>query len=459
MGTNESKLTSSDYRSAANKVRKALLEIDLGADIEHLAVLGVAHMEAEADRLDTEERTDTESFSFLNELAGAFRSGESNPRPSHFPVLEGIRAVLAHLHSAGRLLADGETPFTAEQVEDVRLLAHSVVKTNRGAAFEAMDRLRALLPATEPAEERRSFPTIQDVPNNTLFHTHGGNGSSLFVRNLSGDLRLCLNAGTEWSKLLKESDFPPSSGPYIEVPWSKFPQPWADPFAVPAPAEPAEDIRGLIEKSSLGTESAQALISTVSPEHGRRVAQEAARREAGTKVKLTELQRDLLQRIVDQWTKGAGWTHVFWSGTVEALISAGCIVRHEEAFNEYRPTIFGEKALAPAEPAEEETKAEGLCEYCNRPEPSCHAWRCAGRKAAFERSTASSPVVPAPTETEWATVVEIPVGAAFRPAGYTGPSYIIKTALGYRITPNGDHRLWNGAPVGTLAPFVAAEEG
>jgi hypothetical protein len=39
-------------------------------------------------------------------------------------------------------------------------------------------------------------------------------------------------------------------------------------------------IEDLIAKSSLGTESAQALINTVSPEHGRRVAQEAARRAA-----------------------------------------------------------------------------------------------------------------------------------------------------------------------------------
>lgn len=93
----------------------------------------------------------------------------------------------------------------------------------------------------EPAEERRSFPTIQDVPNNTLFHTHGGNGSSLFVRTHSGDLRLCLNAGPEWSKLLRDEDFLPSFGPYVEVPWSKFPQPPADPFAQPAPAEPAEE--------------------------------------------------------------------------------------------------------------------------------------------------------------------------------------------------------------------------
>ncbi|MBY6385484.1 hypothetical protein HG717_16420 [Rhodococcus erythropolis] len=56
-------------------------------------------------------------------------------------------------------------------------------------------------------------------------------------------------------------------------------------FPATEPAE--EDFESLIEKSSLGTESAQALISTVSPEHGRRVAQEAARREAGTKVKLS----------------------------------------------------------------------------------------------------------------------------------------------------------------------------
>ncbi|MBX9150046.1 hypothetical protein [Rhodococcus qingshengii] len=62
-------------------------------------------------------------------------------------------AAIAHLTATGRLLADDETRFTAEQVEDVRLLAASVVKTNRGAAFEARDRLRALFPATEPAED------------------------------------------------------------------------------------------------------------------------------------------------------------------------------------------------------------------------------------------------------------------------------------------------------------------
>ncbi|QDM57120.1 hypothetical protein SEA_WHACK_57 [Rhodococcus phage Whack] len=172
MGTNESKLTSADYRSAANKVRKALLEIDLGTDVEHLAVLGVAQMEAEADRLDTEQRTNTESFSFLNELAGAFRSGESNPRPSHFPVLEGIRAVLTHLQSVGRLIPSGGMALTAEQVEDVRLLAHSVVKTNRGAAFEAVDRLRALFPSTEPAEAPCTICNVNETNHAGVSYYH-----------------------------------------------------------------------------------------------------------------------------------------------------------------------------------------------------------------------------------------------------------------------------------------------
>ncbi|KDQ01713.1 hypothetical protein EN35_20065 [Rhodococcus qingshengii] len=206
-------------------------------------------------------------------------------------------------YETGRLIPDGGMALTAEQVEDVRTVANCALQYGNIASREAADRLRALFPATEPAEEvkpvkfrkmtakyatanfgfpdvtdpftrwaykdsdgdkwawngdqwelhivppspaepaeeRRSFPTIQDVPNNTLFHTHGGNGSSLFVRNQSGDLRLCLNAGPEWSKLLRDEDFLPSSGPYVEVPWSKFPQPPADPFAQPAPAEPAEE--------------------------------------------------------------------------------------------------------------------------------------------------------------------------------------------------------------------------
>jgi len=117
----------------------------------------------------------------------------------------------------------------------------TMLKGHQGTHFDSRRDVQWPPAPAEPAEERRSFPTIQDVPNNTLFRTHGGEGSSLFVRNQSGDLRLCLNAGPEWSKLLRDEDFLPSSGPYMEVPWSKFPQPWADPFAQSAPTEPAEE--------------------------------------------------------------------------------------------------------------------------------------------------------------------------------------------------------------------------
>lgn len=110
------------------------------------------------NQVDRIESIDAESFSFLNELARAFRSGESNPRPSHFPVLEGVRAVLAHLQSAGRLLADDETRLTAEQVEDVRALVWLDGRRN----FDAFYRLRALFPATEPAEEPQRLAPVSD---------------------------------------------------------------------------------------------------------------------------------------------------------------------------------------------------------------------------------------------------------------------------------------------------------
>lgn len=213
-----------------------------------------------------------EADSLTTQLAKAMF--ESNAGLGWSGVSESVReiyiraadTVLAHLQSANRLIPAGGMALTAEQVEDVRELVGILDLDDE----EFWNLRSALFPATEPTEgprelicpcrgrfgfhdcntvstpaepteEHRSFPTIQDVPNNTLFHTHGGNGSSLFVRNQSGDLRLCLNAGPEWSKLLQEGDFPPFSGPFVEVPWSKFPQPPADPFAQPAPAEPAEE--------------------------------------------------------------------------------------------------------------------------------------------------------------------------------------------------------------------------
>ena len=100
----------------------------------------------------------TESFEFLNELALAFRAAENHPRPQCAPVLEGVRAVLAHLQSAGRLLADDETRLTAEQVEDVRtaragLRGYRNFDGNaRGRVNRLIAAVDALFPATDLAE-------------------------------------------------------------------------------------------------------------------------------------------------------------------------------------------------------------------------------------------------------------------------------------------------------------------
>jgi len=105
----------------------------------------------------------TESFEFLNELALAFRRGEKHARPQHAPILEGIRAVLAHLHSTDRLLSADEMPLTAEQVKGLKFALEAVTSVAdvapelRGALSTPISRLvkflRALFPATEPGEE------------------------------------------------------------------------------------------------------------------------------------------------------------------------------------------------------------------------------------------------------------------------------------------------------------------
>lgn len=63
-------------------------------------------------------------------------------------VLQAQIDLLAELQSTGRLLADDEQRLTAEQVEDVRALVWLDGRRN----FDAFRRLRALFPATEPAE-------------------------------------------------------------------------------------------------------------------------------------------------------------------------------------------------------------------------------------------------------------------------------------------------------------------
>lgn len=106
--------------------------------------------ELERECAEATEAVEAESFEFLNELALAFRAAENHPRPQCAPVLEGVRAVLAHLQSAGRLLADDEQRLTAEQVEDVRIVLGLNGSQDIKVVLDAQARLRALFPATEP---------------------------------------------------------------------------------------------------------------------------------------------------------------------------------------------------------------------------------------------------------------------------------------------------------------------
>jgi len=104
-----------------------------------------------AGRLEAE----TESFEFLNELALAFRAAENHPRPQCAPVLEGVRAVLAHLTAAGRLIPAGGMALTAEQVEDVRLLAQMCPWWSAEHVEQVQTRVRAMLPVAVHAGDDR----------------------------------------------------------------------------------------------------------------------------------------------------------------------------------------------------------------------------------------------------------------------------------------------------------------
>ncbi|MGW8537533.1 hypothetical protein ACWGK5_25665 [Rhodococcus qingshengii] len=91
----------------------------------------------------------TESFEFLNELALAFRRGEKRARPQYTPVLEGIRKVLAHLDSTGRLIPAGGMALTAEEFADFL----NVIWEGRGD-YSSRDRLREKFPTSEHDEAR-----------------------------------------------------------------------------------------------------------------------------------------------------------------------------------------------------------------------------------------------------------------------------------------------------------------
>ncbi|MCD2109322.1 hypothetical protein O4214_30120 [Rhodococcus erythropolis] len=152
---------------AEDIIRTTLLDVanTLGVRInipdETIADLA-ATIQTEIDRLETVE---TESFEFLNELALAFRRGEKHARPQYTPVLEGIRAVLARLTDAGRLVSEGGKAEIWQQgydfgVHDERMsqdVTGGEVAPGRGNPYAAS----ALLPATEPAEESQDIKVMQ----------------------------------------------------------------------------------------------------------------------------------------------------------------------------------------------------------------------------------------------------------------------------------------------------------
>ncbi|WP_311053100.1 hypothetical protein [Rhodococcus qingshengii] len=113
-----------------------------------------ATLQAEIDRI---EAAESESFEFLNELALAFRAAENHPRPQYAPVLEGIRAVLARLTDAGRLVSKGGKAEIWQQgydfgVHDERMsqdVTGGEVTPGRGNPYATS----APFPATEPAED------------------------------------------------------------------------------------------------------------------------------------------------------------------------------------------------------------------------------------------------------------------------------------------------------------------
>ncbi|MCZ9634703.1 hypothetical protein [Rhodococcus sp. BH5] len=85
----------------------------------------------------------------------ASRTFDSMTGDSQQAVRTGVERVLAHLQSAGRLIPAGGTALTAEQVEDVRTVVFSKSGSDTYLLTgETVDRLRALFPASEPAEER-----------------------------------------------------------------------------------------------------------------------------------------------------------------------------------------------------------------------------------------------------------------------------------------------------------------
>jgi len=250
--------------------------------------------------------------------------------------------------------------------------------------------------------------------------------------------------------------------------------------------EPDEDTESLIEKSSLGTESAQAAIDSVSPEHGRRVAQMAEQRgmvnepritsEGGKRWHLTETEYVEFDAAGDIWINMG--PHIKDARRAAAALLAAAEAEDDAAF----AAMQGEYPPTPAEPAEEETKAEEelvahrdgkgdiyvghtLVAFKHRSYEQIMRWYHEAHPGGISERRyravlyllnveASSPVVPAPTETgPWQRIDDVPVGVPFI---HERRTQLVKLADGkfahiltFRFTAE---------TLADLAPFVAAEE-
>ncbi|WP_261949504.1 hypothetical protein, partial [Rhodococcus sp. T9N] len=114
----------------------------------------------------------------------------------------------------------------------------------------------------------------------------------------------------------------------------------------------------------------------------------------------------------------------------------------------------GNDRPSPAEPAEEETKAEQcavrLCVL-----PARHSGVHADREGLRWNNPTSSPVAPAPTETgPWQRIEDVPVGVPFKDREGSGLVKLADGQFGYV-----DNYRETSRTLAEYAPFVAAEEG
>ncbi|WEX03839.1 hypothetical protein [Rhodococcus sp. RCBS9] len=122
----------------------------------------VAEMNAEAVDLTPDLTTELANRQIEGEAAwwrsvdfdrNASRTFESMTGDSQQAVRTGVERVLAHLQSTGRLIPAGGMALTAEQVKDVRIVLGLNGSQDIKVVLDAQARLRALFPATEPAED------------------------------------------------------------------------------------------------------------------------------------------------------------------------------------------------------------------------------------------------------------------------------------------------------------------